>query len=216
MTNQPAYNKYGLAGELCVLPTPAGAYYAVSSPESSRVRQLLLALLKHRSSPRVDTETLCGWLDTDDQQAALAVLHRAQTLAWVEGSDDVRVIPGLGVGQGLHQLLPSLSSVGQAMLVDWNGLTLASCGIDNDTVDALAALAADLVGVQERHAARLDEHLGLSSHGWAAVDAYGSSRIGAWPLYIGDKRILLVLLGEPQLNQSAFLALCWLLINNYG
>jgi hypothetical protein len=59
-------------------------------------------------------------------------------------------------------------------------------------------------------------HLGQSSHGWAAVDAYGSSRFGAWPLYIGDKRMLLVLLGEPRLNDSSFLAMVWLLIENYG
>ncbi len=208
--------RYGLVGDLCVLPTAAGAYYAVSSAEDSRIRRLLLALLRHRTSPQIDTQTLCGWLETDDEQAALEVLHRAQTLAWVEASDKVRAIPGVGVGQGLSHLLPKLSSVGQGMIVDWNGLSLASAGIDDGTADTLAALAADLIGVQERHAERLDQHLGQSSHGWAAVDAYGSSRIGAWPLYIGDKRILLVLLGEPQLNQSSFLALVWILINNYG
>ena len=208
--------QYELTGDLYLLPTPAGAYFAVSSPEDTRVRRLLRALLKYRSSPHVDTEFLCRCLGTDDSQEALEVLHRAQSLAWIEGYTEIRDVPGLGVGQELHELLPDLSSVGKGMIIDWNGLSLASSGIDDATADTLAALGADLIGVQERHAGRMAEHLGQATHGWAAVDAYGSSRIGAWPLYIGDKRILLVLLGEPRLNDSSFLALVWLLTENYG
>ena len=208
--------QYELAGDLHVLPTPAGAYFAVSTPDESRVRRLLLELLHHRSSPRVDASFVCECLGTKDEQEALEVLHRAQSLAWIEGYRQVRDLPGLGVGEELHQLLPHLSSVGKGLIIDWNGLSLASCGIDEATAHTLAALAADLIGVQERHAERMTEYLGQASHGWAAVDAYGSSRIGAWPLYIGDKRMLLVLLGEPRLNDSAFLALIWLLIENYG
>ena len=208
--------EYELAGNLYILPTPAGAYFAVSSPEDTRVRRLLRTLLRSRSSPHVDTGFLCRCLGTDDEQEALEVLHRAQALAWIEGYTETRDVPTLGVGQELHQLLPQLSSVGKGLIIDWNGLSLASCGIDEATAATLAALGADLIGVQERHAGRMAEHLGQATHGWAAVDAYGSSRIGAWPLYIGDKRMLLVLLGEPRLNDSSFLALVWLLIENYG
>jgi len=208
--------RYQLAGDLYVLPTPAGAYFAISSKDDSRVRRLLLALLQHRSSPHIDAGFLCRSLGTDDEQEALEVLHRAQSLAWIEGYTEVRDIPELGVGQELHQLLPRLSSVGKGLIIDWNGLSLASCGVDEATADTLAALGADLIGVQERHAGRMAEHLGQASHGWAAVDAYGSSRIGAWPLYVGDKRMLLVLLGEPRINDPSFVALTWLLIKNYG
>ncbi len=208
--------RYGLAEDLYVLPTPGGAYFAASSVEDSQMRRLLLALLKHRSSPKIDAGSLCEWLGTDDEQEALRVLYRAQTLGWVQGYDDPHEVSGLGVGKELHLLLPHLSSTGQGMIVDWNGLALASSGVVAGTADTLAALAADLIGVQERHAGRLAEYLGETSHGWAAVDAYGSSRIGAWPLYIGDKRILLVILGEPLFNQPHFLALIWLLINHYG
>ncbi len=214
--NEPRPGEFALAGDLFILPTPAGAFFAVSSTDESRVRRLLLALLTYRSSPHVDAEFLCQCLGTDDEQEALEILHRAQSLGWIEGYTEVRDVPALGVGQELHQLLPQLSSVGKGLLIDWNGLSLASCGIDEQTADTLAALGADLIGVQERHAARMAEHLGQSTHGWAAVDAYGSSRIGAWPLYIGDTRVLLVLLGEPRLNDPSFLALVWLLIENYG
>ncbi len=208
--------QYELADDLYILPTPAGAYFAVSSLEKSRVRRLLLALLRDRSSPHVTTQFLCECLETDDEQEALEVLHRAQSLAWVEGYEQARDLPALGVGKEINQLVPRLSSVGKGLIIDWNGLSLSRCGISEETADTLAALGADLIGVQERHAARLARHFGQASHGWAAVDAYGSSRIGAWPLYIGEKRVLLVLLGEPRLNDPSFLALVWLLIESYG
>ncbi|MCU7891095.1 MAG: hypothetical protein KZQ78_05570 [Candidatus Thiodiazotropha sp. (ex Ustalcina ferruginea)] len=69
---------------------------------------------------------------------------------------------------------------------------------------------ADLISVQTRHAER------LGVQGWAAIDAYGSSRIGLWPRLVSDEHFMLVLLGEPGLNQPEFIALIWVLINGYG
>lgn len=209
-------SEYELVGDLFVLPTPAGAYSAVSTPDDSRLRRLILCLFRCQTSPRLETDVLCRWIGTSDPQEALDIVYQAQTLGLIEGHEKPRDIPGLGVGAELNELLPRLSSGGTGLIVDWNGLSLASAGLDSQTAAALSALSADLVGVQERHAERLSRYLGLSSHGWAAVDAYGSSRIGAWPLYIGDKRILLVLLGEPRLNEVEFVTLVWVLINNYG
>ncbi len=209
-------SSYELTGDFYLLPTTGGAFHAVSTPENSPMRRLLLSLLRHRSSPKVDTESLCRWVGIPDEQSALEILHRAQTLALIEGYTESRDAPGFGVGQELHQLLPQLSSTGKGLVVDWNGLSLATSGVDDETAAMLSALSADLISVQERHADRLSEHLGLATHGWAAVDAYGSSRIGAWPLYVGDARLMLVLLGEPRLNQPEFVALIWVLINHYG
>lgn len=201
---------------LFLLPTPGGAWYAVSRHDATPLRRLLLALFAQSLSPRADTGTLCAWLGTDDPQAALATLRRAQALAFVQGCREPRAVPSLGVGQELGHLLPHLSSAGKGMLVDWNGLSLATAGIEDETADVLAALAADLIAVQERHSARLVHHLGLATHGWAAVNAHGASRIGAWPLYVGETRLMLVLLGDPRLNCPEFLTLTWLLINRYG
>ncbi len=214
--NDNSANRFGLAADTFVLPTPAGAYFATTSPDDSRMRRLLLGLLRQDASHQVDPGQLCQWLGTEDEQEALEILYQAQTLGWVEGFGESRSASNAGVADQLHSLLPPLSSVEQGMIVDENGLALASCGLADETADALAALAADLVGLQERHAERLNASLGEASHAWAAVDAYGSSRIGAWPLYIGGRRVLLIILGEPRFNQPQFLTLVWLLVRQYG
>ncbi|MCG8070046.1 MAG: hypothetical protein JAY84_19565 [Candidatus Thiodiazotropha taylori] len=161
-------------------------------------------------------DNLCQWLEISDDQEALAILHRAQTLSLVQGFTEPQDISSSGVGQQLQNILPRLSSIGKGLLVDWNGLSLVHCGIKNTTADMLSALSADLISVQQRHAERLQDNLGLGTQGWAAVDAYGSSRIGAWPLYVGDEHFMLVLLGEPRLNVPEFVSLIWVLINRYS
>jgi hypothetical protein len=205
-----------LAPGLYVMPTAAGAYYALSRRAATPMRRLILALARERTSPAANADNLARWLGSSDTSTALALLQQAQSLGLVQGYDTARDLPGLGVGHELGQLLPWLSSVGKGLIVDWNGLLLATAGLDADAAAALAALSADLIAVQERHSERLVEHLGLGTHGWAAVNPTGSSRIGAWPLYVGDERLMLVLLGEPRFEQPAFLGLAWVLINRYG
>jgi predicted regulator of Ras-like GTPase activity (Roadblock/LC7/MglB family) len=209
-------SEFELVEEFYLLPTAAGAFYAVSGREDEPIRRLMLVLLKQDSSLQVNVDNLCEWLEISDQQEALEILHRAQTLSLIQGFREPQQISESGVGQQLQNILPHLSSIGKALLVDWNGLSLVHCGIDNDTADMLSALSADLISVQMRHAERLQDNLGLGTQGWGAIDAYGSSRIGAWPLYIGDEHFLLVLLGEPRMNSAEFISLVWVLINRYS
>jgi hypothetical protein len=208
--------EYELIKEFYLLPTAAGAFYAVSSREDEPIRRLMLVLLKHEKSLQINTDNLCHWLNINNEQDALAVLHRAQTLSLVQGFHEPRVVSDAGIGQQLKTILPYLSSLGKGLLVDWNGLPLVHCGINDSTADMLSALSADLISVQTRHAERLAENLGLEAQGWTAVDAYGSSRIGAWPLFVGKEHFMLVLLGEPRLNQPEFISLVWVLINRYS
>lgn len=209
-------SEYQLVEELYVLPTAAGAFYAVSGRDDEPLRRLMLVLLKQEKSLQINAENLCQWLEISDEQEALSILYRAQTLSLVQGFKEPQQISESGVGQQLKNILPYLSSIGKGLLVDWNGLSLVHCGLDDATAEMLSALSADLISVQTRHAERLAENLGLGLQGWAAVDAYGSSRIGAWPLYIGNEHFMLVLLGEPRLNQAEFVTLVWTLINRYS
>ena len=72
---------YQLVEEFYLLPTAAGAFYAVSSPEDESLRKLLLSLMLEQTSVKVDSESLAKWFGADNQQYALEQLHRAQTLS---------------------------------------------------------------------------------------------------------------------------------------
>ncbi len=209
-------SQFQLADGLYLYPTPAGVFHAVSSDEEDAIRHFLRQLLSFQSCPKADAAQLCEWFAIDDEQQALALLHQAQTMSWLHGVKTPKVIGEGGIGQEMTTLIPHLSSLGKGLLVDDNGFTLARSGVDDETAEALAALTADLLAVQDRHAKRMAQCLGVSTQAWGAVDAFGASRIGVWPLHIGEYRFSLVLLGVPQLNRQEFVSLIWGLAKRYG
>ena len=209
-------DNYQLVDNFYLQPTATGIFHAVSEDEKDRQRSFLLQLLQGTETPRVDLENLCKWYEAEDEQEALDLLYEAQNFAWVQGFASPRELPSQGTGKALPKLLENLSSVHKALLVDNNGFALARCGLDTETGDTLAALTADIAAVQARHSKRLAKALGIATQGWGAIDAFGSSRIGLWPLFVGRQRLTLVLLGEPRLHHDDFVTLVWLLANRYS
>lgn len=209
-------SNYQLIDTYYMLPTPAGAFHAVTATEIGPAERLLINLLQQPVSTRIDLPTLCSLIDIPDEQEALKVLFNAQSSLWLQGFGSPQGIPGIGIGSKLADLVEKLSDLGKGLLVDDNGFPLVRAGLDEETTDTLAALSADLATVQLRHARRLHTNLGMSMQGWAAVNSLGASRVGVWPLLIGNQTFLMVLLGEPKLNQSAFITLVWILMNRYG
>jgi hypothetical protein len=215
MTDTPSAD-YLLVDHFYLQPTPAGVFHAVSDNSKDRQRNFLLQLLKYPVTPRADDEQLCLWYETSDTQEALSLLYEAQSFSWVQGFATPQELTTEGIGRALPRLLFNLSSVHKALIVDANGIALANCGLNEETAETLAALTADIAAVQARHSKRLAHSLGIATQGWGAIDAFGSSRIGLWPLYIGQQRLMLVLLGEPRLHHGDFVTLIWLLVSRYG
>ena len=204
------------AENIYLAPTPAGAFYAVSNPAKDPLRDLILALLKQKETPRPITGQLVDWSGAGNVESMMSLLQQAQSLAWIEGVEEPVQLPESGFAATAEILLSSLSSSGKAMLVDDMGCAVTRCGFDAETAEMLSAMSADLVAIQDRHEKRLEKHFGLNIHGWGAMDSSGSSRIGTWPLYIGDIRILLVILGEPRFNCPEFILLIWNLVRRYS
>ncbi len=116
----------------------------------------------------------------------------------------------------LPELLPELSANGRVLLADAHGFTIAASGFEQEVIDELAALSADIAIVHQKYHRTLDEALSLGSNAWALVDAGGNSQVGFWPLYIGDHRFVLVLDGFSRLNQPTLTTLIWVLATRYG
>ncbi|MDO8363195.1 MAG: hypothetical protein Q7V88_09890 [Actinomycetota bacterium] len=213
----PTSNAYEMVGNgLFLQPTPAGAYHAVASPEITPERSLLLSLMSTPLSRKPSVTSLCRWTLQGSEQASLAVLYRAQERGWVEG---FRQPQGPAPGQlepVAARTLLSLSNLGQGLLSDAQGFCIASQGFDTTASEFLAAVSADIASMHERHSRYLADASGTSTGAWALVDMAGNSRVGFWPLFVGDHRFVLALGGLPALNHPALVELVWSLTVRYG
>ena len=207
---------YQINENLYIGPTPAGTYYGISEEEENPSRRLLRALLMQDASPRLTREAARQWCESDSEDAAMDLLFHAQKIGWVEGYTEPLSAPSGSLEDVLPELLVVLSSEGKALLADTHGFYVSSQGFPHETAEELSALSADLASLQQRHQRLLGNNLGLETSAWALVDASGSSRVGCWPLFIGEQRFALIIGGRPQFNQPALTSLVWALSKRYG
>ncbi len=206
---------FELLGEYHLLPTPAGAYHAVSRPEADPARETLLRMLSADATPRL-TETSVGQITGREGEEGMELLHHLQSLEFIQGLEESRRVPEGTLDTVLTKLVRELAGDQQALLADTHGLQLANQGFEHDIAEALSALSADIGTLQSRHHRLLAEHMGVDSHNWALVNAGGNSELGFWPLFIGAHRFVLILSGLPNLNQPALVDLAWVLTQRYG
>lgn len=207
---------YRINYETYLFPTPSGAYHAVADTSEDAARKVLRQLLLQPASPLLTEQSLSRLFATDDAEQALELAHRMQRVGWLQGEEQPRQVPDGTLLNMLPPLLAQLSTIGKALLADQQGFYLASHGFAHETSEELSALSADLANLYERHRGLLRHNIGLATGAWALVDAAGDSRLGCWPLYIGDQRFTLAIAGLPQLNQSVFTELVWALSVRYG
>ncbi len=208
-------DQYTLTGEYYLHPTPAGAYYAASRPTRDPARNFLQRLLREPETPRLSVPLVQEWMSLNETDA-LEFIYRLQSSGFIQGLPMPVGVPPDSIEALLHPLLMQLSDEGNAILAEKNGLYLGTAGFAHETSEELAALAADLASVHERHARLLHNNMRLRTDGWGMVNASGYAEIGFWPLYIGSEYFVLIVGGLPRFNQSAFTTLVWSLGVRYG
>ncbi len=206
---------YQLISERYITPTPAGAYYAVSSDSKDLARQVLFGLMSGESSPVLTLDLIKELTGLQSEQEMLELLYRMQKLGWIQSEDLERESPSGMLEEVLPGLLSVLSGSGKALLADQQGFYLATHGFSHEAAEELSALSADIASLHQRHSGLLRNNLGIDSSAWAVVDASGDSHLGCWPVFIGDQRFSLVLGGVPQMNQVALTDLVWALTKRY-
>jgi hypothetical protein len=197
-----------------ILPTPAGAYYCISSRETEPAKQFLQKLMAEKETMQLDAEILDHLLkdETNNQQQLLQHINK---LKWLQGFDQaIQILPGT-IEQALPEILKLLSSDGKALLADDQGLYLASTGFTHEAAEELSALSGDLSSLYVRHQGIIKGNLNIKSSAFSIVDAAGYSQLGFWPIYIGDLMFVLVISGAPRFDQVAFVNLIWSLHKRY-
>ncbi|MCB1785350.1 MAG: hypothetical protein H6953_09890 [Chromatiaceae bacterium] len=206
---------FELSPDMHVTPSPAGAYYAVFSPEQDVTRRVLFGLMRSAATHPLDVHALKK-LTAQDANASLELLYRMQSLNLLQGFDDVQHAPQGPLDQLLPAILKKLAGQGKALLADGQGFYAASHGYHHETAEELSALSADLATLHERHHQLLNRNMSLHSSAWGLIDAGGTSQVGFWPLYIGTQRFVLVLSGVPNMNRPELVDLVWALSLRYA
>lgn len=197
-----------------LLPTPAGALRA-TTPRPGPDREVLRALLRAETTPvrsatgvaaldwRGDADGLAGLLTELVDQGLVEVSPRPYRL----GDKKVELV--------LPTLLERLSARGRGLLADNEGFLVSSVGYDDEVAVNMAALVAEVVDFDRRWRHRLGPGetgpLPVWWTNWPGAD----DRLGLFILSIGDVPFVLVVEGELQLRDPAFVWLVWSLSHRY-
>lgn len=193
--------------------TPAGAYYAVSGNVSSASRTLLYGLLRENSSQTISNTKLLEWAETNDEDSALNLLYRLQRLEFLYG-DEQASTQNLELNDSqLPIFLEQLSGVGKALLADANGLYFANAGFTHEAAEEVGIMAGEVAALGEKHQLLVKNNLNIHHNAWSICDPTGQSELTFFPLYIGSKKLILVVAGKPDLNKEAFVSLIKILCN---
>lgn len=205
-----------LTGNLYAQATPAGAFYAIASPNPDKHRQTLLNILRHGEEQPLGADEVLNWTGEESLEEGLRVLLRLQRLGMVRGAH----APAPAMRDRLEDILPGLighlSDKEKAILTDDNGFYLAASGYPHESAEELAGLAADLLALHNRHQRLLKNNLNLATESWALIDPAGRAELGFWPLYVGRQSFVLVIGETPRLQNQEFVTLVQALNNRYA
>ncbi len=201
---------------LFLYPTAPGAYYAISAHEDDKTRRFLQKLLQQPITPELSIQQLKKLTEMDDEEKVLELLNHCQKLGWLQGVKEAIKAPQGTLEEILPDLLQQVSESGKVLLADDQGFYLACTGFAHETAEELSALSAEIATVHKRRSGLLMNNLGLASHAWAIVDAFGNSQIGFWPVFIGKNRFVIAISGIPHFNQAGFVELIWALSIRYS
>lgn len=187
--------------------TPAGAFYATSSPDQEGNRAILLHVLREGHRAPFTTEIASQWAENNNTDEALRSIFRLQRLGLLRGTHEAHTDSTLRLEDALPPLLARLSDQQKTLLADENGFYLAAAGFAHEAAEELAGLSADLLSLQSRHNRLLKNNLRINTETWGLLDPSGRSELGFWPLFIGQQRFMLVVSGTPRLQDQSFVTL---------
>jgi hypothetical protein len=196
-------------------PTPAGAYYAVSSTHDEPARRVLIGIMSDSSLPLSDISRISHW-SGESEADTMALVKRLQEMSLLSGTKNQITVPDGSLEVVLPDILAKVSIENKALLADDQGFYLSTSNFPHEAAEALSAVSADLGSLYDRHRLLLKNNLSIDVQAWALSDAAGNSQLGFWPIYIGRQRFVLIIQGRPTLNQPSFRDLIWVLLLRYS
>lgn len=196
-----------------LVPTPAGAWYAMAGEEKDARRQVLHGLLRGGACRPVPLGKLVEWTGLPDRKTIRTLLFRMQREGWLNADVQPLALPAGPLDDALEALLATISDCGRALVGNDDGLCVAAAGFARAEAERLAALAAGLYPVYRQH-----RRHGVEAPGevlsWT-LNASDGSTVTVRSLHLGGRVFHLVVSGAPAWDAAAIVPCAALLSRRY-
>lgn len=187
-----------------LVPTAAGAWYAVASTDCDDRRNILLALLRGGTSINPSLDWFTRWTGLNDRRKVAALLFAMQRAGWLSGDTTPFPVRSGAAGMLLSALLKRVGGANAAVLADTAGLCVAFAASTREHAELLAARVASLEPRLRKIAAESDS--------WSLGSGNADITLSVRRLHLGRNRFLLVsgqdadLKGQPLVELVSVLA----------
>jgi len=199
-----------------LVPTPAGARFALGARESDPRRLVLGALLRGGSSRPMPLAMLAEISGVADRKALGAILYRLQRDNWLTGDIEPLTVAREPLGEAVPPLLQALSATGHGVLADDSGLCYAYSGYNREDADRLAAFSPGLYPLWRLYRELPENSSHPETSAWTLVTGQGVTQLTICPIFVGDQLLHLTLAGATRLDSPAFVKLAALLLRRYA
>lgn len=194
-----------LAVRTALVPTPAGARYAVSSPAPDARRAILVGLLRSATYEPVALPALTAWTGLRDKKTLLALLFKMQRDGFLSTDARPLACDRNPLAQALPPLLQALSTEGRALLADDAGFPVAYAGYEPGVANGLAAIAAE-AGRFYLSCARNVDTATLAGP-WISISDGATATVAVAPLHVSGRRLHIAVAGAARTESDAFVQL---------
>jgi len=195
----------------------SGLNYLISSSEACLSRNFILHLLRHNiysSASMSQLESVCGM----DKKRLTKTVYQMLKQGWLSSVDEIEgdqpAIMKTIIKNGFTKQLSKLSLTDSAMLVDMNGLVISKTGFSGIQTSYLAASATSLILINETAQKRNKELCNDSP--WSLDLKWGRLEVTAQLICLGSLKFILVIGGNPVLDNNAFFQLIAMLTRRYS
>lgn len=193
-----------------LVPTPAGASYAVAANKQDAKRNVLVGLLRGAASRPVPLNKLVEWTGITDRKAVRGLLFKMQRDGWLTGDVEPFSLPSTPLDVSLSPILAEISSEGMGVLSDAAGLCVAYVGCPRELAEKLAALSAAIYPFHRRYRNDIGGDENMTSFTWS-LQGEGGFDLVIRPLYLSDHIFHLTVANVPIFDGAAFVRLVALL-----
>jgi len=192
--------------------TNEGVHFATSSSQHDPDRRILLCLLKQPNTLKLFQ--FLNLLKAESEKLSFEHTIALFNKGYLIAKDTAGELASLSIEKSLPNILKELSDNQHCAIADQEGFLLAHSGFNLNQAEQAAILAVEIIGLQAKRQHNIQQASGERSF-ISIIDADGKSQLRFVPIYFNQQVFILAIKGNPQLKNTHFIHLAWLLGQRY-